>query len=173
MINENARIHWLRIQQPTVVSQLFKKDGHDIVWTVTRTGRIGFLFRAAKGIAEIELYDEVSYKVSSNLPMAIVLQLDIEDAREPKLLGTLRPGRDPNCDEREKLIREIAETAADNHIVDKGMYHLLWRLLLWVIKHDTSIENKLQRLYPEWAKNVDLFPLKDLPIKDRKPKKKS
>lgn len=151
MNEDKHRIHWLRIEPPTLFSQLVSRDGYDIAWEAFRTGRIGFRFFTDKGMSVMEVYEEFSYSISSALPGLKVPQLRIDDAREAKLIGTLFPGLDPECDERERLIGEIAEIAADNHITEEGTHRILWSFLLWAIHHDPNLMRDVKRRYADWA----------------------
>lgn len=156
MTNENARIHWLRLSGPQQVSQLRYKDiGVPVSWTIRRTGRIGFSFRSDKGIASIEVYEEFSYKASTNLPGLQTPQLRIEDARESKLIGTLFPGLEPGADEREILIREITEESADDNITNTGMRGFLYRILRWCLQHDPNLMTAIRDKNSEWIESAN------------------
>ena len=157
MTEENARIHWIHLQKPTVVSQLYKKDGHNISWKITHTGRIGIRFCTEDEHPAIALYEEFSYNVNSTLPKIKIPQIHIDDVRETKYIGSVLPGLNSNCDEKEKLIQEITKIAADNLIADDGADHILWRLFVWAVQQDRSITHQLKRAYPEWAENTKQF----------------
>ena len=152
--NERQRIHWLRIEQPTVFSQIYKKDGHNVAWKASRTGRIGFRFRDDNGTGVIEIYEEFSYQINTSLPKLGAHQLQVQDAREVKIIGTLYPGLNPTCDEKEKLIGEIAMGAADNHCTEVGTESLLLRFLLWAIHNDSSIMFGVTHRFPNWKKEA-------------------
>jgi hypothetical protein len=154
MTDEKRRIHWLRLERPSTFSKLTMRDGHDISWEAARTGRIGFRFFTDKGMSVMEVYEEYSYKISSALPGLKVPQLHIEEAREEKLIGTLFPGLDPECGERERLIGEIAEIAADNHVTEEGAHRILWSFLLWAVNHDPNLMRDVKRRFPDWAKDA-------------------
>jgi hypothetical protein len=154
MIHDKKRIHWLRIEHPNTFSKLTNHDGHDISWEAARTGRIGFRFFTDKGMPVIEVYEEYRYTVSSALPGLKVPHLRIEDAREEKLIGTLFPGLDPECSQHERLIREIAEIAADNHISEEDVNQILWIFLRWAVNHDPNLMRDVKQCFPGWAEDA-------------------
>ena len=152
MLDEKAKIHWLRIEKPTILSQHYKKDGHNIAWKVTQTGRIGIRFRSdEQGVPLIVLYREISYQINTNIPKIDVSQLRVEDAREVRIIGTLFPGLNPGCDEHEQLITEITKLASDQYIEEKDTSIILRSILRWAINNDRCVANDIRNNFTSAA----------------------
>lgn len=154
MRDDNSLIHWLRIEDSTILS---KEDSHEISWKMERTGRLGLCFRKVDGMPSIEFHQEFSYSIHTSIPKLKEPQLRIEDARETRIIGILFPGLAPLSSEQDKFIDNITELAADVSITPGSIEKVLYRILLWAVHRDSKMMSTIKSLFVNWAssqKNV-------------------